>query len=257
MKGIRSADLLVDGFIEIECKKKDHHSKQDERNIEYWNQMGQKAFRIMDYVGHNYSIVIKSEKHPTMSDVKFVTRNIHSLLEDLKEGTFSFPDRGIDIHLQKLLPLNMEVQSNTIEHNTSESFDYLIFPAQPMRIEGGKSLIRNDRFCAFKTQEIPARIKSITYSIKQAINQLTGEVPGLIYVDLSGIVHNITERDFERLYQLVKDILRNNSSISMITLTAEFIGRNEIGIYRYDRLWPFENEYAKHRLPNSYRIGRD
>jgi hypothetical protein len=255
--GTRSPDLLVDNFIEIECKKKDHSSKQDVRNKEYWNQIARKAFRVMDYVGHNYSIIIKSEKHPTASDVKFVTINVRSLLEDLKEGTFSYPDRGIDIILQKLLPLHMEVLSNTLEHKTTESFDYFLFPAQIMRTEDGKTLVRNDRFCAFKTNEIPGRIKSITYSIKQAIGQMTEKVPGLIYVDLSGIVHSMTERDFERLYRLIKDILRNNSSISMITLTAEFIGSNELGVYRYDRLWPFENEHAKHRLPDTYRVGRD
>jgi hypothetical protein len=119
-EGKRSADLLIDNYIEIECKKKDYTSKQEKRNIEYWNQMGKKLFEIMNYIGHNYSIVIKSEKYPTTADVKFVTNNIRSLLTDLKDGTFSLPNNGIDIILQKLLPLN----TNTIEHKTSESFDY-------------------------------------------------------------------------------------------------------------------------------------
>lgn len=61
---------------------------------------------------------------------------------------------------------------------------------------------------------------------------------------------------FERLYHSVENILRNNSSISMITLTAEFTGNSQNGLYRYDRLWPYENESAKHKLPDSYIIGR-
>lgn len=255
-KGKRSADLSIDNLIETECKKKDHNSKQDKRNIEYWNQMGKKIFEIMDYIGHNYSVIIRSEKFPTVSDVSFVTNNTRSLLKELKEGTFHFPDNGIDIILRKLLPLNKVVASNTVEHKTSESFDYLISPTETMITENGKTLIRNNRFIAFKAEEIPARITSIIYSIKQAIGQLSGTVPTVIYVDISGVVQSMTVRDFERLYHSVENILRNNSIISMITLTAEFTGNNQNGLYRYDRLWPYENESAKHKLPDSYIIGR-
>jgi hypothetical protein len=255
-KGKRSADLLIDNLIEIECKKKDHGSKQDKRNIEYWNQMGKKMYEIMDYVGHNYSVIIKSEKFPMVSDVRFVTNNVRSLLKELKEGTFHFSDSGIDIVLRKLLPLNKVVASNAIEHRTSESFDYLIFPTEVMKTDNEGTLFKNYRFIAFKAEEIPARITSIIYSIKRAIGQLSGMDPGVIYVDITGVVQSMTDRDFERLYHLIKDILRNNSIISMITLTAEFTGNIQNGFYRYDRLWPYENESAKHELPDSYIIGR-
>lgn len=96
-----------------------------------------------------------------------------------------------------------------------------------MITENGKTLIRNNRFIAFKAEEIPARITSIIYSIKQAIGQLSGTVPTVIYVDISGVVQSMTVRDFERLYHSVENILRNNSSISMITLTAEFTGNSK------------------------------
>src|SRR5918994_1987286 len=147
---------------------------------------------MMDYVGHNYSVIIKSEKFPTVSDVRFVTNNVRSLLKELKEGTFHFPESGIDIILRKLLPLNKAVVSNAIEHRTSESFDYSIFPAEVMKTDNGETLFRNNRFIAFKAEEIPARITSIIYSIKQAIGQLSGMDPGIIYVDISGVVQSMT-----------------------------------------------------------------
>lgn len=255
-KGNRSADLLIDNFIEVECKKKDHSSKQDKINMEYWNQMGKKLFEIMDYVGLNYSIIIKSQKFLTASDVKFLTDKARPLLKELKEGTFYFPDNGIDMILEKLLPINEVEVTNNIQHRTSESFDYLIFPTQTMITENGKTLFKNNRFIAFKAKEVPARVNSIVYSIKQAIGQLSGTAPSVIYVDIGGVVHRMTVRDFERIHHLIRNILWNNSSISMVTLTAEYSGSTDGGFYRYDKLWPIKNEKAKHKLPELYTIGR-
>jgi hypothetical protein len=81
-------------------------------------------------------------------------------------------------------------------------------------------------------------------------------VPNVIYVDLSVVVNTMTERDFGLLFQSINDILRNNSRVTMIILTAEFAGSDDNGWYRYDKLWPFENEHPKHRLPDYYSLGR-
>jgi repressor of nif and glnA expression len=82
----------------------------------------------------------------------------------------------------------------------------LIFPAQAMITETGKTMFRNGGLVAFKVKEISARIKSIIYSIKQAVGQLSGTVPSVIYVDMSGVVHSMTDRDFERLCQFINRI---------------------------------------------------
>jgi hypothetical protein len=256
--GRRSADLLIDDLIEIECKKKDYHSQQDKRNTEYWNQMMRKTFRMMDHFGYNYSIIINALKYPTIDDVKFITENIYVLLRDRNEGIFEFPNNGINIILQRLSPKNQQIEFNTIESQMLESFDYYI--ASPMQLRttnDGKAFIKNHRFFAFKTAQLSDRIKSIIYSIKQAIHQLSGERPGIIYVDLNGIAHSMTERDYERLDHLINDILRNNSSVSMVILTAEFSKGNGNEMFRYDKVWPFENEHAKHRLPEYYRISNE
>jgi hypothetical protein len=76
----------------------------------------------------------------------------------------------------------------------SESFDYLILPAQTMIIENGKTLFKNNRFIAFKAKEVPARINSIIYSIKQAIGQLSGAAPSVVYVDIGGVVHTFSQK---------------------------------------------------------------
>ena len=254
--GKRTADLFIDNQIEVECKKKDHSSRQYIKSVEYWNQMGKKLFGIMEHIGQNYSITISSEKYPTADDVKLVTTFARSLIKNSREGTFSHPKRGIEITLQKLLPLDFEVQSNTIKHRTSEPVDYMFFLSEAM-ISGQENVtIQNNRFFAFRTKEHPDKIKGILGSIRRAIRQLSGVVPNVIYVDLSVVANTLTERDFELLFQSINDILRNNSRVSMIALTAEFAGSEKNGWYRNDKLWTFENEHPKHRLPDYYSIGR-
>jgi hypothetical protein len=254
--GKRTVDLLIDNQIEIECKKKDHSSREYNKSIEYWNQMGKKLFRIMDYFRRNYSITIGSEKYPTADDVKLVTTFARSLIKNSREGTFSHPKRGIEITLQKLSPLNYEVQTSTIKHRTFEPVDYFSFFLEPTFSGQGNVTIQNTRFFAFRAKEHPDKVKGILDSIRRAIRQLSGLLPNVIYVDLSVVVNTMTERDFGRLYQSINDILRNNSRVTMITLTAEFAGSEKNGWYRYDKLWPYENEHPKHRLPDYYSIGR-
>ncbi len=250
----QSVDLLINSSIEIECKKKDHHSREDDRNIEYCKLIMRKTFDMMNYFGHNYSIIVKAQKNPKIEDIKFITENIRELVRDKKEGTFEFHDKGIDIVLQRLLPKDQQIESNGIGGNMSEPLDYMVPYMEIYRTNDGKTFIRNRRFFGFKTAELPDRIKSIIYSIKQALQQLSGERPALVYVDLNGIVKNMTERDQERLHHLINDILRNNSAISMIILTAEFSGGNEKGMYRYRKVWPFKNEHMKHKLPELYQV---
>ncbi|HEX5978765.1 MAG TPA: hypothetical protein VFY68_15895, partial [Nitrososphaeraceae archaeon] len=210
--GKRTADLLVDNQIEVECKKKDHSSKQYVKSIEYWNQMGNKLFGIMEYLGQNYSITISSEKYPTADDVKLVTTFARSLIKNSREGTFSHPKRGIEITLEKLLPLNYGVQTNTIKHRTSEP-DYSFFLSEAIFSGQGNVTIQNNKFFAFRTKEHSDKIKGIIGSIRRAIRQLRGVVPNVIYVDLSVVVNTMTERDFELLFQSINDILRNNSRV--------------------------------------------
>lgn len=255
--GKRTADLLIDNQIEVECKKKDHSSRQYIKSIENWNQLGKKLVGIMDYIGQNYSITISSEKYPTADDVKLVTTFARSLIKDSREGTFSHPNRGIEITLQKISPLNYEVQSNTIIYRmTTEPVDYLFFLSEPTISGQGNATIQNTRFFAFRTKEHPDKIRGILGSIRRALGQLSGMVPNVIYVDLSVVVNTMTERDFGLLFQSINDILRNNSRVTMIILTAEFAGSDDNGWYRYDKLWPFENEHPKHRLPDYYSLGR-
>lgn len=254
--GERTADLLIENQIEVECKKKDHSSKQYVKSIEYWNSMGKKLFGIMDYFGCNYSITVSSEKYPTADDVKLVTTFARSLIKNSREGTFSHPKRGIEITLQKLSPLNYEVQTNMVKHRMFEPVDYFSFFLEPTFSGQGNVTIQNTRFFAFRTKEHPDKIRGILGSIRRAIGQLSGMVPNVIYVDLSVVVNTITERDFGLLFQSINDILRNNSRVTMIILTAEFAGSEKDGWYRYDKLWPCKNENPKHRLPDYYNLGR-
>jgi hypothetical protein len=172
--GERTADLLIENQIEVECKKKDHSSKQYVKSIEYWNQMGKKLFGIMDYFGCNYSITVSSEKYPTADDVKLVTTFARSLIKNSREGTFSHPKRGIEITLQKLSPSNYEVQTNMVKHRMFEPVDYFSFFLEPTFSGQGNVTIQNTRFFAFRTKEDPDKIRGILGSIRRSIRSNNG-----------------------------------------------------------------------------------
>lgn len=255
-EGVKTPDILIDfkNGIEVECKKKDRKSTRDIRNIELWKLIVQKASGMMEHFALNYAVIIKTQKDPREQDKEFILRQLQEFMKGKKEGRFAFKNKGIGITLHILSEKDKEIESSGIVFGTSEELDYEVTPVE-MKIEkDGKTLLRNPRFFGFKSAVLPEHISSVTNSIKKAKQQLSGDRPGLIYVNLNLIDRKMMGKDFKRLYRLIKNLLKNNSTITGIIITTEFFYRKDKKIFLKHPAKVIRNEQATHHLPLNFRI---
>lgn len=253
-EGRKTPDLLISDEVEVECKKKDRTTDRDIRNIENWKLIMRKASGGMEHFGLNYAVLVKTQRDPEEEDVKFILQQLQELIKQRRQGRFAFRDRGIGITLQILSAKDQEIESEGIEFGTSEELDYVVQSTEFKRDGEGKAVIRDPRIFGFKSGELPERISSVIESIKDAKQQLSGNRPGLIYVNLNMIDRKMIDKDFERLDSLIKDLLKNNSTISGVIITSEFFVKDAQGYIYSHRARVIRNEQAKSPLPLGFEI---
>jgi hypothetical protein len=208
----------------------------------------------MEHFGLNYAVFIKTQRDLQEGDAEFILQQLRKLIIERKQGNFAFRDKGIGISLQIISAKNEEIESKGIEFGTSEELDYVV-PAMEFKVDdGGKAFIRNPRIFGFKSAELPDRITSVVKSVKDATQQLSGERPGLIYVNLNMIDRKMIDKDFEKLDRLIKELLKNNSVVSGVTITSEFFERDAQGYVYSHRARVIRNEQAKYPLPSNFEI---
>jgi hypothetical protein len=255
-EGIKTPDIFIDfkNGVEVECKKKDSKSDRDNRNIEYWKLILRKASGMMEHFGLNYAVFIKTQKDPEKQNIDFILKQLQELIKEKKEGTFAFQDKGIGITLQILSEKDQQIESSGIQFGTSEDLDYVVSAMEMRNEENGKTFVRNPRIFGFKSALLPERIKSVIGSIKDAKRQLSGNRPGLIYVNLNMIDRKMVDKDFERLDHLIKEQLKNNSTISGVVVTTEYFVKDSQGYIYSHRAKVIKNEQAKYPLPPDFEI---
>lgn len=254
--GVKTTDILIDfkNGIEVECKKKDRKSARDIRNTKLWKLIVRKASGMMEHFALNYAVIIKIQKDLLEQDKEFILKQLQEFIKEKKEGRFVFKNKGIGITLQILSDKDKEMESSGIEFGTSEELDYEVLSMESKKEKYGKVFIRNPRFFGFKSSVLPERISSVINSIKDAKQQLSGNRPGLIYVNLNMIDRKMMEKDFERLYRLIKNLLKNNSTITGVIITTEFFYRKDKQIFLKHPAKVIRNEQATHPLPLNFRI---
>lgn len=250
----KTPDLLINSEVEVECKKKDRTTDRDIRNTENWKLISRKASGMMEHFGLNYAVFVKTQKDPEKEDVKFILQQFQELIKERRQGRFVFRDRGIGITLQILSTKDQEIELEGIEFGTSEELDYVVSTRGSKRDGEGKAFIRNPRILGFKSGELPERISSVIESIKYAKQQLSGNRPGLIYVNLNTIDRKMIDKDFERLDSLIKNLLKNNSTISGVIITTEFFVKDDQGYVYSHKARVIRNEQAKYPLPLGFEI---
>lgn len=248
-EGRQTPDLLIDNQVEIECKKKDNPTERDRQNIEQWNLMARKVSLQMENIGANYAIIVKTQRDPTNDDVKFILDRVYELMSSGKEGPHPFPEQGIGITTRFLSKKNETIKSTGMEGGTSEDLDHLIIAMESNPTE---EIIRNPRVFGFKSAILPDRIRGVVESAKDGARQLTGDGPGLVYINLNMIDRSLTDHDFNRLNGLLANLLNNNSTVSAVVITSEFYGNDGKSAIYSHRSKVLKNDSARH--PVGFRI---
>jgi hypothetical protein len=253
---IKTPDIFINfkNGVEIECKKKDRKSDRDIRNVEYWKLIMRKASGMMENFSLNYAVFVKTQRDPKEKDVEFILKQFQDLMKERREGKFEFQDRGIGITLQILSEKDQQIESSGIQFGTSEELDYVVPVIEMRKEEDDKVFIRNPRLFGFKSAVLPERLTSIIESIKGAKQQLSGKRPGLIYVNLNMIDRKMLDKDFERLNYLIKELLKNNTTISGVVITTEYFVKDVQGYIYSHKARVIRNEQAKYPLPSDFEI---
>ena len=78
-EGRKTPDLLISDEVEVECKKKDRTTDRDIRNTENWKLIIRKASGMMEHLGLNYAVFVKTKMDPGKEDVEFILQQLHEL----------------------------------------------------------------------------------------------------------------------------------------------------------------------------------
>lgn len=248
-EAMKTPDMLIDEQVEIECKKKDKLTDRDKRNNECWKLIMRRASSMMPHLRYNYGVVIKTQRDPRDEDVETILKELEPLMNNKHEGRFAFPEKGIGITLRVLSKLDVPIDCNSIEFGSSEDLDFFTLA---MEKRAGESVIRNPRIFGFKSAMMPDRIKSVIESFRKATKQLSGTRPGLIYVDLNTVDHQMMELDFKRLDAMTRDLLRANSTISGVVITSEVLRRDDTGLVYGQNAKVIRNQ--KGRFPVPFKV---
>jgi hypothetical protein len=257
---IKSADLLIDDAIEIECKSKDLVHPYYRKYQDIWEIIVRKAPEWMDRVRLNYLIYVVFTEEIDTPPIKLLKNKIHEIIYEKKEGTFKIDSERISIEAKILLPFDLEIDKPMIKENFPE-----ILKAIPNISEtdfmqhflniyrtSEKIIQKNFRYLAMKIPKHPPR--SIISNIKGAVNQVKKSFPSIIYVDISSINKKMKLPDLNELEKEVYNFLHANSSINAIVITDNYMTETNGVADIKNGIWVLRNSFVAHDLPSAFTI---
>jgi len=278
----KTPDIVVnfgEKKLEIECKKKDIMTSRDKQNESFWNRITNESNILMNQNKKNLVIILETKNDPNNSDFKPIIQEIKRSIEEIQNEIITIERKSFKIVLKQVEPFDqivvtpaaainletaMEVLASSEDYyklcGVSNSFielDHQSIGQWVQDLGNGFMQQKNRRFFGFKSKIMPDRITSVIDSINKANKQLSGDNPGLIFVDQNIVDKNIAETDLKRLDHLIKSLLKNNSKISGVVITQIIQIRNP-GNYRHRYLHGatlFLNEHPKHPVPEEiYKV---
>ena len=184
----KSADVLIDDSVEIECKSKDLVHPYYRKYEDLWKIMTGIVPEWMHRNRLNYMIYIVLEKEIDTESIKLIKNRIHEIISKKREGTFSIVKKKISIQAKLLLPYDLDIDKPLTVENFPEIMkaipnikdsDFLtpLFTLYPTK---EKIIQRNYRYLAMKIPQHPMR--SIISNVKRAASQVNRTLPSLIYI---------------------------------------------------------------------------
>jgi hypothetical protein len=256
-EGIATPDILVGlgNRVEVECKQKERRSRRDIRNDQHFQLIVRKASEVMGYCGLDYAVHIKTHDDLNEVDVEFIVARLHALMEQGKQGRFEFRDRDIQIALKILLSRGQEIEIRPewMQCALSEEANYYVQAVESRTDEDGKVHARHIRQIGFMSEVLPDRIRGVMKSVKAARGQLSGKRPALVHVNADVTAH-MAETDLDRLDFLIRNVLKNNSRISGMVITAEFFVDSIQGPVFGHSARAIRNEGARYPLPSGFEM---
>lgn len=277
----KTPDLLIDGMIEIECKKKDKFSSRDIKNFELCNVLQRKSIQLMNENKKYYLLYAYFEEDPTNENIKDILKKLREIISTGSNSEFLVGKIKIiadlicqddeTIHIvssiggvsEMMIDINPDDFDNIIAKKVQhpELLDYLKnrpdydhTPFHPIPRNDGLIEIHEAMKFLFKFKDESDRIKSILNSINTAKCQLSSDKIGLIGVNITHFSEKMMQSDFEELSYKLNNILKNNTKISGVLISSEFHIKDANGIRFLHNASVIRNNHASNPLPFNFKI---
>ncbi|MCV0399044.1 MAG: hypothetical protein K5785_03490 [Nitrosarchaeum sp.] len=277
----RTADLRIDGTIEVECKKKDKLTKFDIQNQDRWNTLNRKL-RAFFNEQKKYPFIYIFVKNDLSHEI------IQKILKQIRKMTHNnetaYSDSEIKIMIEELCK-NDEIMSLGFQARNSDELmgrinpkiidtiikskikythlmDYeLIHPDHfsddsKIQIVNENVFVSELRRYVFKSLRNVHRMNGIISSIKNARNQLSGDTCGIICVNFTHLTDTMIEQDYKNLTSLINQFLKNNSKVSAVIVSSEFYSTSRDMRFIHKALI-IRNPLARHKLPDNFQFLND
>lgn len=255
----KTPDLMIqfENGIEVECKKKDEYTPNDKQNITFWERVTKEAIKLMDNYSKNLIIILETDDYPKNSDFELIVNILKNEISDIKNEKYTYNENGIELIIRQTEPFNKIIYSpefvaDPYYQSCNISNPVKRFYRGSVHIEteivNGVNQFKNPRLFGFNCKKMPDRVQSIIKSIEKGKNQLSGDKPGLIFVDHNIFDRDTAETDLSRLRPLINKILRQNSKVSGVVITQEIKAQLDKGFLYEHKAFLFSNENSKYPL---------
>lgn len=253
-RGVRTPDLEVAGFIEIECKRKVELSKADLAMHEQWSLLGRNIFKILVGAGA-FRVEVDTVEAPMRSDVDWVTRELREMAKSAHGDGLVLEALDGDRRL-RLLTLNM-IEENGVRIDEPsglrplESFDVGSMEITA-RVQGARMIPWSAIQLCFATEKKKDWLEGVKRSLGDARGQLTGTRPGVVFVEVPAVAMARSGQGLGALKPVVMETFRNSRRISAVLIA--FTGWNDeqrtvVTEYHLER-----NPAAVHPLPGHFYV---
>jgi hypothetical protein len=262
----KTPDILIhlNKGIEVECKKKDDLTPRDRQNDSYWKQFAKNTFSQMDRERKNLIIILETDDNPKNSDLPIIIKKSGEIIKEITDQKIVYEGNGFKITFKQTEPYGEIISSSIFKtgeyyrscgiYDEVKELDWEYNGTDFMALDNGTVQQKNHRLIGCKSKIMPDRITSIQQSIEKATRQLSGNKPGLIFIDHNILERDMAETDLSRLQPLINKIIKNNSKISGVVITQVHIFHEPMGTTYYHKAHLFINPSPKNPLPDDIKL---
>jgi hypothetical protein len=261
--GVQTADLEVDGSIEIECKHKVELSQRDLAMRDLWGLLERRLYDVLPDSGA-FRVELWTHGAPTRSDVDWALDAVRSglgTLGDSNEVTVSDAEAGREL---RLFVLQVEERGTSIGGPDPpgalpmDAFDFGKMEVTANLIVGSSLRHRLVLQLLFRTDERQDWIAGVGTSVRKARSQLSGTRPGLVFVEVPAAIRSNKGPGLGPLGDVVGDAFRNSRRLSAVAIAIT--GWQEDGHGNGHAVAEYhveQNPDARNPLPRGYYVSRE
>ncbi|OXR41123.1 hypothetical protein B7C42_06893 [Nocardia cerradoensis] len=247
-----TADIAVNGSMEVECKyKTGAFSSRDKNRMNLYKILNSKLQKLYHAGVEASGLVVEAtfEVEPTREMIDEILAATRSCLRPVRSDPLRVTSSLLSYTITTIPGKQVVSDSLTIPHGQDVTF-------QTFQL-GGTVAERPDGSLGF-TRPIALGLRckvemdvvgTIRSSIKSAIKQLTGDCPGVVVIDVGDFLGTVDHSEVPGLTAAIEKIFQNNSRLSRLELVADYFAEIEGRLHLQRKVQYLENNAARRFAP--------